>query len=97
MPFSPDMLTFTQREPIGVVGVIIPWNAPMMLMALKIAPALVAGNTVVVKSAEEAPLAVLRVCQILNQKLPAGRAEHRLRLRARTAARRWSRTRRSAR
>ena len=66
------MLTLTQREPIGVVGVIIPWNAPMMLMALKIAPALVAGNTVVVKSAEEAPLAVLRVCQILNQKLPAG-------------------------
>ncbi|VTU26762.1 aldehyde dehydrogenase family protein [Variovorax sp. RA8] len=72
IPFSPDMLTLTQREPIGVVGVIIPWNAPMMLMALKIAPALVAGNTVVVKSAEEAPLAVLRVCQILNQKLPAG-------------------------
>jgi acyl-CoA reductase-like NAD-dependent aldehyde dehydrogenase len=72
VPFSPDMLTFTQRDPIGVVGVIIPWNAPMMLMALKIAPALVAGNTVVVKSAEEAPLAVLRVCQILNQKLPPG-------------------------
>lgn len=72
IPFSPDMLSFTQREPIGVVGVIIPWNAPMMLMALKIAPALVAGNTVVVKSAEEAPLAVLRVCQILNQKLPPG-------------------------
>jgi acyl-CoA reductase-like NAD-dependent aldehyde dehydrogenase len=72
VPFNPDMLTVTQREPIGVVGVIIPWNAPMMLMALKIAPALVAGNTVVVKSAEEAPLAVLRVCQILNQKLPAG-------------------------
>jgi aldehyde dehydrogenase (NAD+) len=44
----------------------------MMLMALKIAPALVAGNSVVVKSAEEAPLAVLRVCQILNQLLPAG-------------------------
>ena len=72
VPFSPDMLSFTQREAIGVVGVIIPWNAPMMLMALKIAPALVAGNTVVVKSAEEAPLAVLRVCQILNQKLPPG-------------------------
>jgi acyl-CoA reductase-like NAD-dependent aldehyde dehydrogenase len=72
VPFHPDMLTLTQREPIGVVGVIIPWNAPMMLMALKIAPALVAGNTVVVKSAEEAPLAVLRVCQILSQKLPPG-------------------------
>src|SRR5512145_246784 len=44
VPFSPDMLTVTTREPIGVVGAIIPWNVPLMLMALKIAPALVAGN-----------------------------------------------------
>ena len=66
----------------------------MMLMALKIAPALVAGNTVVVKSAEEAPLAVLRVCQILNQSLPPGVLNIVSRLSARTAARRWSRTRR---
>jgi aldehyde dehydrogenase (NAD+) len=72
VPFSPDMLTVTVREPIGVVGAIIPWNAPMMLMAYKIAPALVAGNTVVVKSAEETPLAVLRTCQIMNQVLPPG-------------------------
>lgn len=72
VPFSPEMVTMTVREPIGVVGAIIPWNVPMMLMAYKIAPALVAGNTVVVKSAEEAPLAVLRVCQIMNQVLPAG-------------------------
>ncbi|MBX6366417.1 MAG: aldehyde dehydrogenase family protein [Rhodospirillales bacterium] len=72
VPFRPDMLTMTLREPIGVVGAIIPWNVPMMLMALKIAPALVAGNAVVVKSAEEAPLAVLRACQIMNQVLPAG-------------------------
>ena len=85
------------REPIGVVGAIIPWNVPMLLMALKIAPALVAGNTVVVKSAEEAPLAVLRVCQILNQMLPPGVLQHRSRAWARNAARRWSRTRRSAR
>ena len=72
VPFRPEMLTLTIREPIGVVGAIIPWNVPMMLMALKIAPALVAGNSVVVKSAEEAPLAVLRACQIMNQVLPAG-------------------------
>jgi len=72
IPFSHDMLTVTVREPIGVVGAIIPWNVPLMLMALKIAPAMVAGNAVVVKSAEEAPLAVLRVCQIMNQVLPAG-------------------------
>lgn len=72
VPFNPNMLTMTVREPIGVVGAIIPWNVPMMLMALKIAPALVAGNAVVVKSAEEAPLAVLRACQIMNEVLPAG-------------------------
>ncbi|WP_404378466.1 aldehyde dehydrogenase family protein [Caenispirillum salinarum] len=72
VPFNPNMLTVTQREPIGVVGAIIPWNVPLMLMALKIAPALVAGNTVVVKSAEEAPLTVLRVCQIMNEVLPKG-------------------------
>jgi len=55
-----------------VVGAIIPWNVPMLLMALKIAPALVAGNTVVVKSAEEAPLAVLRICELMNRVLPPG-------------------------
>ena len=72
VPFKPGMLTITQREPIGVVGAIIPWNVPLLLMALKIAPALVAGNAVIVKSAEEAPLAVLRACQIMNQVLPPG-------------------------
>src|SRR5689334_14547617 len=72
VPFKPDALTITLRQPIGVVGAIIPWNVPMMLMALKIAPALVAGNTVVVKSAEEAPFAVLRACQIMNEVLPPG-------------------------
>jgi len=60
------------REPLGVVGAIIPWNVPMLLMALKVAPALVAGNTVVVKSAEEAPLAVLRICELMNRVLPPG-------------------------
>src|SRR5579885_2024115 len=72
VPFKPDALTITLRQPIGVVGAIIPWNVPLLLMALKIAPALVAGNTVVVKSAEEAPFAVLRACQIMNQVLPQG-------------------------
>ncbi|HSK39365.1 MAG TPA: aldehyde dehydrogenase family protein [Arenibaculum sp.] len=72
VPFNPKMLTMTLREPIGVVGAIIPWNVPMLLMALKIAPALVAGNAVVVKSAEEAPFAVLRACQIMNTILPKG-------------------------
>lgn len=72
IPFDPGMLTMTVRQPIGVVAAIIPWNAPLLLMALKIAPALVAGNTVVVKSAEEAPFGVLRVAQIMNEILPPG-------------------------
>ena len=72
VPFAPNVLSVTIREPLGVVGAIIPWNVPMLLMALKVAPALVAGNTVVVKSAEEAPLAVLRICELMNRVLPPG-------------------------
>ncbi|MGE0769388.1 MAG: aldehyde dehydrogenase family protein [Hyphomicrobiaceae bacterium] len=72
VPFNPQMLTITKREPVGVVAAIIPWNAPLMLMALKVAPALAAGNTVVLKSAEEAPLAVLRAAQIMRDALPPG-------------------------
>jgi acyl-CoA reductase-like NAD-dependent aldehyde dehydrogenase len=72
VPFGPDVLNMTIREPLGVVGAIIPWNIPMMLMALKAAPAIVAGNTVVVKSAEEAPLAVLRIVELMNRVLPPG-------------------------
>ncbi len=72
VPFRPQQLTFTLREPVGVVGAIIPWNVPMMLLALKVCPALVAGNAVVVKAAEEAPFAVLRVAEICAQILPPG-------------------------
>lgn len=71
-PFDPGMVSFTQRDPIGVVAAIVPWNVPLLLMAFKIAPALAAGNTVVVKSAEEAPFAALRVVQLLSQALPPG-------------------------
>lgn len=72
VPFASNMLTFTQREPIGVVAAIIPWNVPLLLMALKIAPAMVAGNTVIVKSAEEAPMSTLYVVEILSKLLPPG-------------------------
>ena len=72
VPFAPGVLSVTVREPLGVVGAIIPWNVPMLLMALKVAPALVAGNTVVVKSAEEAPLTVLRICELVGRVLPPG-------------------------
>src|SRR5882762_8257024 len=56
IPLGEHVLSYTRREPLGVVGAIIPWNAPVMLAALKIGPALCAGNTMVMKAAEDAPL-----------------------------------------
>lgn len=72
LPPRPDMMAITRREPVGVVAAILPWNAPVALAAVKSAPALVAGNAVIIKAAEEAPLAVLRLVQLMNQVLPAG-------------------------
>ncbi|GCD96996.1 aldehyde dehydrogenase family protein [Embleya hyalina] len=64
---------FTLREPIGVVGQIIPWNFPLLMAAWKLAPALVTGNTVVLKPAEDTPLTALRlaaICELAG--VPAG-------------------------
>src|SRR5581483_2888142 len=61
-----------ETEPIGIVGAIIPWNAPVMLGALKIAPALCAGNVMVMKAAEDAPLGVLMMADICQEFVPAG-------------------------
>lgn len=72
LPLGHDLLSFTQREPLGVVAAVIPWNAPFLLAALKIAPALCAGNTVVMKSAEDAPLAVMALAEICGAVLPPG-------------------------
>jgi acyl-CoA reductase-like NAD-dependent aldehyde dehydrogenase len=72
IPLGEHVLSYTRREPIGVVGAIIPWNAPVMLAALKIAPALCAGNTLVLKAAEDAPLGVLWLAGVCQEFLPAG-------------------------
>lgn len=72
IPFGEQVLSYTRREPLGVVGAIIPWNAPILLGALKIAPALCAGNTLVMKAAEDAPLAVLLMAEICQEFLPKG-------------------------
>ncbi|MGZ9811881.1 aldehyde dehydrogenase family protein [Pseudoroseicyclus sp. H15] len=72
LPFQPGVFAATTREPVGVVAAILPWNVPLVLMMLKIAPALVAGNTVVVKAAEVAPFATLAAGVILNRILPPG-------------------------
>lgn len=69
---SHNVLQYTTCDPIGVVAGIIPWNAPLFLFVAKIAPALAAGNTVVVKTAEQAPFCVLLLAEILNRELPPG-------------------------
>jgi acyl-CoA reductase-like NAD-dependent aldehyde dehydrogenase len=72
IPLGDSVLSYTRREPLGVVGAIIPWNAPVLLGALKIAPALCAGNTLVLKAAEDAPLGVLLMAEICQAFLPPG-------------------------
>ena len=71
-PNIPNTIHYTTKDPIGVVCAIIPWNAPLFLTVAKIAPAIVAGNTVVLKTAEQAPLCALLLCEILQQELPPG-------------------------
>jgi (Z)-2-((N-methylformamido)methylene)-5-hydroxybutyrolactone dehydrogenase len=70
---KPDMLNFTRREPLGVVAAIVPWNSPLLLMAWKIAPALAAGNTVVVKPSEFTSCSTLEFARIVERSgLPPG-------------------------
>lgn len=63
-PTGPDALGLITREPIGVVGAVTPWNFPMMISSWKLAPALVAGNSVVLKPAEQSPLSALRIAEL---------------------------------
>ncbi len=73
IPVRAPCLNYTLREPLGVVGQIIPWNFPILLAAWKVAPALAAGNTVVLKPAEETPLTALRLAEIAREAgLPPG-------------------------
>jgi acyl-CoA reductase-like NAD-dependent aldehyde dehydrogenase len=58
--------SYTVREPVGVIGAIVPWNTPLMIAAWKLGPALAAGNTVVVKPAPQDPLAIVELVRILN-------------------------------
>jgi aldehyde dehydrogenase (NAD+) len=55
---TPGMITFTLKQPYGVVAAIIPWNVSLIMFALKVAPAIAAGNCIVVKSSEKSPLGV---------------------------------------
>jgi acyl-CoA reductase-like NAD-dependent aldehyde dehydrogenase len=67
-----DTMSLVLREPIGVVGQIIPWNFPLTMAAWKLAPALAAGDCVVIKPSSETPLSVLELAKILAELLPPG-------------------------
>ena len=73
IPVRGNVLNYTLREPVGVVGAIIPWNFPLLMAAWKVAPALACGNTVVLKPAEQTPLTALELAAIAQEVgLPAG-------------------------
>jgi aldehyde dehydrogenase (NAD+) len=73
IPVRAPCFNYTVREPLGVVGQIIPWNFPILLAAWKVAPALAAGNTIVLKPAEQTPLSALRLAQVTEEAgLPPG-------------------------
>ncbi len=69
VPYMPgaNFHSYTLREPVGVVGQIIPWNFPLLMAAWKLGPALTTGNTVVLKPAEQTPLTALRLAEILAE------------------------------
>ena len=70
---APGMLCYTRREPVGVCGQIVPWNFPLLMASWKIAPALAAGCTIVLKPAEQTPLSALRLGELaLDVGFPPG-------------------------
>ena len=84
-----DTVAYHFHEPLGVVGQIIPWNFPLLMAAWKLAPALAAGNCVVLKPAEQTPMGIMVLMDMIGDLLPDGRLERgqRLRRRGRQAAR----------
>ena len=95
-PYSmPDgmMFAYTLKEPVGVCAQIVPWNFPLLMGCLKIAPALAAGCTIVLKPAEQTSLTALRLADLISAVgHPGGRGQHRDRLRAHRAVTGWSST-----
>lgn len=73
IPVDAGFLNYVEREPIGVVGAIVPWNFPLMFTSWKLGPALAAGNTVVIKPSEITPLSTLRIGELAQEVgFPAG-------------------------
>ncbi|MCS6784275.1 MAG: aldehyde dehydrogenase [Candidatus Caldarchaeum sp.] len=67
LPDKPNVLNYTLREPYGVVAIVVPWNSPILLTTLSLAPALACGNTVVVKPSKNAPLGVIALAEMFQR------------------------------
>ncbi len=87
-----DTVAYHYHEPLGVVGQIIPWNFPILMATWKLAPALAAGNCVVLKPAEQTPLGILVVMELIADILPPRRHQRRQWVLASKRANRWRRT-----
>ena len=74
VPVRGNFLSYTLRQPVGVVGQIIPWNFPLLMLAWKWGPALACGNTIVMKPAEQTPLTALRMAELAHGGRLPGRA-----------------------
>lgn len=73
IPYRPDALAYTRLEPVGVVGAILPWNSPISLCSWKLGPALAAGNTIILKPAEQTPVSLLEIGRLVEEAgFPAG-------------------------
>ncbi|HTD30776.1 MAG TPA: aldehyde dehydrogenase family protein, partial [Steroidobacteraceae bacterium] len=70
--YLPGHTSMIRRDPVGVVASIAPWNYPLMMLAWKIAPAVAAGNTLVLKPSEQTPLTALKLATVLAEVLPPG-------------------------
>jgi acyl-CoA reductase-like NAD-dependent aldehyde dehydrogenase len=72
-PYRPDSVAMITREPIGVVAAVVPWNYPLMMASWKLGPALAAGNSIILKPAEQSPLTALRIAELAAEAgLPDG-------------------------
>jgi len=67
IPYRPDALAYTRREPVGVVAAILPWNSPISLASWKLGPALAAGNAVILKPAEQTPASLLEIARLAEE------------------------------
>ncbi len=72
LPAGDNQLQYTRLEPLGVVACILPWNSPLMIAGFKVPAALAAGNTVIMKAADDAPLTILLLAEVCNRHLPGG-------------------------